>query len=103
VFNSAQGMFIFLFHCVFNKQVRKEDIWRLFASRLTHSNVLENTSFYVFQMREVVHDSIAKRSSLSTSFGTKPVGRSKSKETLFSVLTFRVLYFYVPCLYMLIN
>ena len=26
VFNSAQGMLIFLFHCVLNKQVRMEDI-----------------------------------------------------------------------------
>ena len=26
VFNSAQGIFIFLFHCVLNKQVRMEDI-----------------------------------------------------------------------------
>ncbi|CAB4005879.1 adhesion G -coupled receptor L3-like, partial [Paramuricea clavata] len=53
VFNSAQGLFIFLFHCVLNKQ-----------------------------MREVVHDSITKRSSLSSSFGTKRVGRSMNSSSL---------------------
>ncbi|CAB4005878.1 adhesion G -coupled receptor L3-like [Paramuricea clavata] len=53
VFNSAQGMLIFLFNCVLNKQ-----------------------------MREVVHDSITKRSSFSSSFGTKRVGRSKNSSSL---------------------
>ncbi|CAB4010984.1 Brain-specific angiogenesis inhibitor 3, partial [Paramuricea clavata] len=52
VFNSAQGMLIFLFHCVLNKQTR-----------------------------EVVRDSIT-RSTFSSSFSTKSVRRAKNSTSL---------------------
>ena len=54
VFNSAQGMLIFLFHCVLNKQ-----------------------------MRDVVRNSTMRRSTFSTTFGKKSVRKQpKSKEKL---------------------
>jgi hypothetical protein len=53
---------------------------------------VENTSFYVFQMRDVVRNSTIRRSTFSTSFDKKSVRRPKSERALFLVLACHLLY-----------